>query len=91
MIATGIAICYVSFGRDFFLNILAPRHYSLKKAIRSYKDLQWVLVGLVACVCNGCAEVARSECSALYRSNRNCVGGIFPGENRRRRMDQCSV
>jgi len=55
VIATGIAICYVSFGRDFFLNILAPRHYSVKKAIRSYKDLKWVLVGLVACVCNGCA------------------------------------
>src|SRR5215831_16414173 len=56
VIVTGIAICYVSFGRDFFLNILAPRHYSLKKAIRSYKDLQWVLVGLVACVCNGYAR-----------------------------------
>ena len=41
VIVIGIAICYVSFGRDFFLNILAPRHYSLKKAIRSYKDLQW--------------------------------------------------
>src|SRR5215468_2131708 len=46
VIVTGIAICYVSFGRDFFLNILAPRHYSVKKAIRSYKDLKWVLVGL---------------------------------------------
>jgi hypothetical protein len=56
VIVIGIAICYVSFGRDFFLNILAPRHYSLKKAIRSYKDLQWVFVGLVACVCNGCAR-----------------------------------
>jgi hypothetical protein len=56
VIVTGITICYVSFGRDFFLNILAPRHYSLEKAIRSYKDLQWVAVGLVACVCNGCAR-----------------------------------
>ena len=56
VIVIGIAICYVSFGRDFFLNILAPRHYSLKKAIRSFKDLQWVFVGLVACVCNGCAR-----------------------------------
>jgi hypothetical protein len=55
VIVIGIAICYVSFGRDFFLNILAPRHYSVKKAIRSYKDLQWVLVGLIACICNGCA------------------------------------
>jgi hypothetical protein len=56
VIVTGTAICYVSFGRDFFLNIFAPRHYSLEKAIRSYKDLQWVLVGLVACLCNGCAR-----------------------------------
>ena len=56
VIVTGIAICYVSFGRDFFLNIFAPRQYSLKKAIRSYKDLQWVSVGLVACLCNACAR-----------------------------------
>src|SRR5262245_1215423 len=56
VIVIGIAICYVSFGRDFFLNILAPRHYSLKKAIRSYKDLQWVSVGLVACAFNACAR-----------------------------------
>src|SRR5215831_5767974 len=55
VIVIGIAICYVSFGREFFLIILAPRHYSVKKAIRSYKDLQWVLVGLIACICNGCA------------------------------------
>ena len=55
VIVTGTAICYLSFGRDFFLNIFAPRQYSLKKAIRSYKDLQWISVGLVACVCNGCA------------------------------------
>src|ERR1700751_5818299 len=52
VIVTGTAICYISFGRDFFLNIFSPRHYSLKKAIRSYQDLQWVSVGLVACVCN---------------------------------------
>src|SRR6516165_2240023 len=56
VIVTGIAICYVSFGRDFFLNIFAPRQYSLKKAIRSYKDLQWILVGLVACAFNACAR-----------------------------------
>jgi hypothetical protein len=56
VIVTGTAICYVSFGRDFFINILAPRHYSIEKAIRSYKTLQWALVGLVACVCNGCAR-----------------------------------
>jgi len=29
VIVTGIAICYVSFGHDFFFNILSPRHYSL--------------------------------------------------------------
>ena len=69
VIVTGIAICYVSFGRDFFLNILAPRHYSLKKAIRSVKDLQWVAVGLVACVCNGCAMWHN-------RSVRLCTGLI---------------
>jgi uncharacterized membrane protein len=56
VIVIGIAICYVSFGRDFFLNIFTPRQYSLKKAIRSYKDLQWVSVGLVACVCNAYAR-----------------------------------
>jgi Dolichyl-phosphate-mannose-protein mannosyltransferase len=72
VIVTGIAICYVSFGRDFFLNILAPRHYSLKKAIRSVKDLQWVLVGLVACVCNGCARWHD-------RSVRLCTGLIAIG------------
>jgi hypothetical protein len=55
VIVIGTAICYVSFGRDFFLNILAPRHYAVKKALRSYRELQWVSVGLVACVCNGCA------------------------------------
>ena len=55
VIVIGTAICYVSFGRDFFFNIFAPRHYSVIRAIRSCKDLQWVLVGLVACVCNGFA------------------------------------
>src|SRR5262249_699938 len=55
VIVIGIAICYVRFGHDFLLKIVAPRHYSVKKAIRSYKDLQWVLVGLIACICNGCA------------------------------------
>jgi hypothetical protein len=53
LVVIGVGICYVSFGQDFFLNILAPRQYSLKKAIRSYKDLKWVLVGLIICACNG--------------------------------------
>src|SRR5215469_6459321 len=56
VIVIGIAICYASFGRDFLLNILAPRHYSLTKAIRSYKDLQWVSVALVACAFNAFAR-----------------------------------
>ena len=33
-IVTGIAICYALFGRNFFLNILSPRHYSLKRSLR---------------------------------------------------------
>ena len=56
VIVTGTAICYLLYGRDFFLNIFAPREYSLKKAIRSYKDLQWIVVGLVVCVFNGWAR-----------------------------------
>jgi hypothetical protein len=56
VIVAGIAICYVSFGRDFFLNILAPRHYSFQNASGSYQDLQWVSVGLLACVFNGFAR-----------------------------------
>src|SRR5215470_15922511 len=68
VLVTGIAICYLSFGRDSFLNIFAPRHYSLEKAIASYKDLQWLSVGLVACVCNACASWRDRSvrlCSAL--------------------------
>jgi hypothetical protein len=56
VIVIGTAICYVSFGRDFFLNIFAPRQYSLVKALRSYTALQWIAPGLVACVCNGWAR-----------------------------------
>jgi Dolichyl-phosphate-mannose-protein mannosyltransferase len=54
-IGTGIAICYAVFGRDFFLNALSPRHYSLKSAVRSFGDLEWVSVGLVACLYNAWA------------------------------------
>src|SRR5215510_2958883 len=53
-ITTGIAICYGLFGRDFFFNLLSPRHYSVKRALHSFGNLQWVSVGLIACVCNGC-------------------------------------
>jgi len=56
VIVIGTAICYVSFGRDFFFNIFAPRQCSLVKAIRSYKALQWIAPGLIACVCNGWAR-----------------------------------
>jgi hypothetical protein len=28
-VITGMAICYALFGRNFFSNILSPRHYSL--------------------------------------------------------------
>ena len=54
-IGTGIAICYALFGRDFFLNALSPRHYSVKSAVRSFGDLEWVSVGLVACLYNAWA------------------------------------
>jgi len=54
-IGTGIAICYAVFGRDFFLNALSPRYYSLKSAVRSFGDLEWVSVGLVACFYNAWA------------------------------------
>jgi hypothetical protein len=51
-IMTGTAICYALFGRNFFLNILSPRHYSLKKALRSFGELEWVSIGLLACLYN---------------------------------------
>jgi hypothetical protein len=56
VIVTGIAICYVCFGRDFFLNIFSPRHYSFQNAIGTFQDLQWVSVGLLACSCNSYAR-----------------------------------
>ena len=55
-IITGIAVCYALFGSNFFLNILSPRHYSLKSALHSFGDLQWVSVGLVACLYNAWAR-----------------------------------
>ena len=55
-IVTGTAICYAFFGRNFFLNVLSPRHYSLEKALRSFAQLEWVSVGLVACLYNAWAR-----------------------------------
>jgi len=54
-IIAGTAICYALFGGNFFLNILSPRHYSLKRALRSFEELEWVSVGLVACLYNAWA------------------------------------
>jgi hypothetical protein len=51
-IMTGTAICYVLFGRNFFLNMLCPRHYSLKRSFRVFGELEWVSVGLVVCLYN---------------------------------------
>jgi hypothetical protein len=55
-IVTGIAICYVLFGRDFFLNVLCPRHYSLKRSLQVVGELEWVSVGLLACLYNAWAR-----------------------------------
>jgi Dolichyl-phosphate-mannose-protein mannosyltransferase len=55
-IVTGTAICYALFGRNFFLNILCPRHYSLKRSLRAFAELEWVSVGLLACVYNAWAR-----------------------------------
>ena len=52
-IISGFAICYALFGSNFFFNILTPRHCSAKKAFRGFGDLEWVSVGLVACLYNG--------------------------------------
>jgi len=68
VIITGAAICYALFGRNFFLNILSPRHYSLKKVLRSFRDLEWVSVGLVACLYNAWArrrDVSVQLCSCF--------------------------
>src|SRR5215467_2954066 len=55
-IVTGIAVCYALFGSNFFLNILAPRHYSLKGELSALRDLEWVSVGLLACLYNAWAR-----------------------------------
>jgi hypothetical protein len=55
-IVTGTAICYALFGRNFFLNLLCPRHYSLKRWLRIFEELEWVSVGLLACLYNAWAR-----------------------------------
>jgi hypothetical protein len=52
IIITGTAICYALFGRNFFFNILSPRHYSLKSSLGGFGKLEWVSVGLVICLYN---------------------------------------
>ena len=66
-IVTGTAICYALFGRNFFLNILCPRDYSLKRSLW-VGDLEWVSVGLVFCLYNAWArrrDVNVQLCSCL--------------------------
>jgi dolichyl-phosphate-mannose-protein mannosyltransferase len=55
-IVAGIAICYALYGHDFFLNILSPRHCSLKSAFGSLGKLDWVYVGLGMCLYNAWAR-----------------------------------
>ena len=55
-IVAGIAICYALYGHDFFLNILSPRHCSLKSAFGSFGKLNWVYVGLGICLYNAWAR-----------------------------------
>jgi hypothetical protein len=55
-IMAGIAICYALFGRNFFLGIFSPRHYSLKRALHIFGELEWVSVGLLACLYNAWAR-----------------------------------
>ncbi len=55
-IITGTAICYALFGQDFFLNILSPRHCSLKSALDAFGKLEWLCVGLVICLYNAWAR-----------------------------------
>ena len=60
-IMTGIAICYALFGRNFFLNMLSPRHYSFKRSLTVFGELEWVSVGLLASLYNAWAR--RSDAS----------------------------
>jgi dolichyl-phosphate-mannose-protein mannosyltransferase len=55
-IIAGTAICYALFGQNFFLNILSPRHFSVKRFLRIFRELEWVSVGLPACLYNAWAH-----------------------------------
>lgn len=55
-IIAGTTICYILFGQNFFLGIFSPRRYSLKAALGSFRDLEWVSVALLACLYNGWAR-----------------------------------
>jgi hypothetical protein len=87
-IMTGTAICYALFGGNFFLNILSPRQYSLKRALHIFGELEWVSVGLVACLYNAWAR--RRDSRVLQLSHSNCVRVIFPSEGRGRGY-KCSI
>jgi hypothetical protein len=52
----GIAICYVLFGRNFFLGVFSPRQFSLNVSWHVLEDLEWVSVGLLACLYNAWAR-----------------------------------
>jgi len=55
-IIAGTAICYALFGQNFFLNILSPRHFLLNTSPHVFGDLEWVSVGLLACLYNAWAR-----------------------------------
>jgi len=56
VITIGTVICYAVFGWNFFLGILSPRYYSVNRALRNFWELEWVSIGLLACVCNAWAR-----------------------------------
>jgi hypothetical protein len=67
-ITTGTAICYALFGRNFFLGIFSPRHYSLKRDLQIFGELEWVSVALLACLYNAWARLRDASvqlCSCL--------------------------
>jgi hypothetical protein len=61
VIIGGTAICYALFGQNFFLNILTPRHFSLKRSLRVFGELEWISVGLLACLYNAWARARRDD------------------------------
>ncbi len=47
-VAAGFALCFASFGADFFANLMSPRSLLLRPSLEAVGHLQWVAVGLVA-------------------------------------------